>query len=204
VQVPLIAHISISDVPHLFDVVAGSARLEARRVLEVIPPGDPRYDRTRLTCPNPHPSGALSCSYGYLDTVDVVDRDAQGNKIRLGRSIFTGANITRASARSVLMLNQAQWGVDFTIDQAAAGAFNPVTSRLALLPTGDARKEIAIVVDRTVIYRPEVVGALSSDIRIVGNLTEQSAKDLATQLGSGALPIRLTRRSTTTLASSSG
>jgi len=54
----------------------------------------------------------------------------------------------------------------------------------------------AIVVDRVVISDPVVQQPITNGVGVItGGFTEQEAKDLATQLNAGALPVELTRQS---------
>src|SRR5207249_2376345 len=65
--------------------------------------------------------------------------------------------------------------------------------------------QIAIAVDRTVISNPQVQSAITAGNGIItGNFTEQEAKDLASLLNAGALPVELTRQSVRTVSPTLG
>ena len=58
--------------------------------------------------------------------------------------------------------------------------------------------------DRTIISNPVVNGVITGNGEISGNFTEQEAKDLATVLNAGALPVELTRQSVQTVSPTLG
>jgi len=61
------------------------------------------------------------------------------------------------------------------------------------------------VVDRTIVSNPEVNEPITTGTgQITGNFTEQSAKDLATVLNAGALPVELTQQSVRTVSPTLG
>jgi preprotein translocase subunit SecD len=65
--------------------------------------------------------------------------------------------------------------------------------------------QIAIIVDQVVISSPTVQSAITGGSgEITGNFSEQEAKDLATQLNAGALPVELTRQSVRTVSPTLG
>jgi preprotein translocase subunit SecD len=64
--------------------------------------------------------------------------------------------------------------------------------------------QIAIIVDRVVISAPTVQSVIRGSGEITGNFSEQEAKDLATQLNAGALPVELTRQSVRTVSPTLG
>jgi preprotein translocase subunit SecD len=95
--------------------------------------------------------------------------------------------------------------VSFQLKGEGVGRFADLTTQLATLPSGDPTKQIAIAVDRTIISSPQVTGAITAgNGEITGSFTETEAKDLATQLNSGALPVELTRQSVQTVSPTLG
>jgi preprotein translocase subunit SecD len=92
--------------------------------------------------------------------------------------------------------------VGFELDDDGADRFERATTEaLGAPPPTD---QIAIVVDGVVISAPQVNGVISSSGEISGGFTEQEAKDLATQLQAGALPVELTRQSVRTVSPTLG
>lgn len=190
----------------LIDIIGQTARLEERQVLQVIPPADPSYTTTPLTCSTPQEDATPACQPTVLDSKNVVYVDENENKVKLGPIVITGANIKKATAVLSSGQNQivTQWVIDFDLDGAGAKKFGDLTAKLATLPTGQPTKEIAIALDHKIISRPEVQGQITTTGQITGNFTEDSAKTLATQLNAGALPVELTRQSVTTVSPTLG
>ena len=84
----------------LLDVIGQTARLEERPVLAVVPPGDPAYASTPVTCaateaerdsPSAR-SDALEPAGGRLPG------RPGGNKFRLGPAVISGGDIAEATA----------------------------------------------------------------------------------------------------------
>ena len=84
----------------------------------------------------------------------------------------------------------------------------PIASRRrprAAVGAPEPTDQIAIIVDRVVISSPTVQSAITGGIGVItGGFLEQEAKDLATQLNAGALPVELTRQSVRTVSPTLG
>ena len=193
---------------HLLDVIGQTARLEERQVISIITPQDPAWATTPLTCSTPVEQASVQCTDpAQLDGKQVAYENPQTQfKYKLQPVVMTGANIKKATAAISQGQNQliAQWVIQFDLQGKQAGDFSALTGRLALLPTSDPTKQIAIALDRKIISSPEVQGQIVSNGQITGNFTEQSAKELATQLNAGSLPVELTRLSVTTVSPTLG
>ena len=192
---------------HLVDIIGQTARLEERQVLGIVVPQDPKWATTTLTCSTPVEEATPACSPEQLKSKNVVYLDpSNNNKYELGPIVITGANIRKATAAISSGQNQivSQWVINFDLGGPEAKAFTDLTGRLQGLPDGDPTKQIAISVDRQIISSPQVTGQISGSGEITGNFTEQSAKDLATILNAGALPVELTRLSVTTVSPTLG
>ena len=192
---------------HLVDIIGQTARLEQRQVMSIITPQDPKWATTPLTCSTPVEQATPACSPEQLNSKNVVYLDpSTNNKYVLGPVVITGANIKKATAAISSGQNQiiSQWVINFDLGGPEAKAFTALTGRLQTLPNGDPTKQIAIAVDQKIISSPQVTGQISGSGEITGNFTEQSAKDLATVLNAGALPVELTRLSVTTVSPTLG
>lgn len=104
-----------------------------------------------------------------------------------------GSHVRSASARTLTSKNPktgvatTTWVVDVTLDDEGASAFSEATGDLA-----SVRGQIAVVVDGKVVAAPSVSTRLSGNrIMISGGLTQDSARELAATLKSGALPVTL-------------
>jgi preprotein translocase subunit SecD len=67
------------------------------------------------------------------------------------------------------------------------------------------QNQIAIAVDRVIVSNPRVIEPITNGTgQITGSFTEETAKDLATVLSAGALPVELTRQSVQTVSPTLG
>ena len=193
----------------LLAVIGKTARLEQRQVMATISQGDPAFATTPVTCGTPEEQASSKCSADALAGQDVVYLFKDGAaKYRLGPVVISGDQVTKASAvLSGGTQSQVvqQWVVDFTLDKEGAKAFGDLTTKLAQLPQSDPQKQIAIVVDRQVISAPAVQSPITAgNGQISGGFSEQEAKDLATVLNAGALPVDLSVQSVTTISPTLG
>jgi preprotein translocase subunit SecD len=188
----------------LLRVIGETARLEERTVVEIVPPSDPRP----VTCGTEEEQAQPSCSFQALARKQVVYLGTAGQnqvaKYVLGPVVISGDDFKKASA--VLgtqgQLGGSEWRVTFDLDSDGAQRFQDATEQAVSAPA--PLNQIAIVVDRVVISAPTVQGVISSTGEITGGFSEQEAKDLATQLNAGALPVELTRQSVRTVSPTLG
>ncbi|MBZ3907987.1 SecDF P1 head subdomain-containing protein [Streptomyces griseiscabiei] len=90
------------------------------------------------------------------------------------------------------------WFVTLDFTSAGAAKFTEVTGRLA--QQASPQNQFAIVLDGTVISAPYVASAITGgEAQISGSFTRSEAEELAANLDTGALPVRLTVSSVTTL-----
>ena len=188
----------------LLRVIGETARLEERPVLEIVPASDPRP----VTCGTPEERDLPRCAHDALEDEEVVYPGPIGQgqvaKYVLGPTVITGEDFDSASA----VINQSQlgtsdWTVNFELDGDGAERFSDATTAAVGAP--EPTDQIAIVVDRVVISSPQVQSAITGGIgEITGGFAEQEAKDLATQLNAGALPVELTRQSVRTVSPTLG
>jgi preprotein translocase subunit SecD len=96
-------------------------------------------------------------------------------------TVIDGTAVTSAQP----ILDQfGQWTIQVTFSEAGAEALGSFTAA----HIGDP---LAIVIDGKVISAPIIQAQVSDQAVIAGNFTEQEARGLAVQIGSGPLPIRL-------------
>ena len=190
----------------LLQVIGETARLEQRSVLEEIVPQDPRWATTSLTCATLEERDTPACSFDALADEEVVYLREDGAKLRLGPVVIAGDNIDRAQASlesSGTTGVVTEWGVRFELDGEGSDAFAGATRAAVGAPPPQDR--IAIVVDRVVISDPVVNEPITNGSGVIsGGFDEQQAKDLATQLNAGALPVELTRQSVRTVSPTLG
>jgi preprotein translocase subunit SecD len=187
----------------LLQVIGQTARLEFRAVREVLTPATPGYASTPVDCATPTEAESPECSFEALRDQEVVLFDrADQTKYKLGPVELTGESIDSAAAvfDSGGQTVGRGWIIDFTLTGEGSQAFGDVTTRLA--STGG---QLAIVVDRQVISAPSVNAAITGGSAFIeGSFTETRAKDLATQLNAGALPVELTTQQVLTVSPTLG
>ena len=124
-------------------------------------------------------------------------------KFVLGPTVITGEDFESASA----VINQSQlgtsdWTVTFELDGDGADRFAEATGRRRRAgtdePDRDRRGPGGDLVAHGAVRHHRGIG------EITGGFAEQEAKDLATQLNAGALPVELTRQSVRTVSPTLG
>jgi preprotein translocase subunit SecD len=186
----------------LLQVIGETARLEQREVLGVLQPTDPAYASTPLTCGTPTEQATKECSFEALKDQNVVFKARDGaTRYQLGPVEITGDAIDKASAGydagSSTTVGQG-WEIRFDLTSEGSGIFSDVTTRLQ-------GRQLAIVVDDQVISAPTVQSAITNGSGVItGSFTEARAKDLATQLNAGALPVELTTQQVLTVSPTLG
>jgi protein-export membrane protein SecD len=191
----------------LLQVIGTTARLEERPTLEIITPQDPRYRGLATTCGTTAEQETPRCTGDALDGKEVVYLDpSTGDKVRLGPVVITGDNITRATAQLNGGTQQnpiSEWEVVFDLDGDGARSFGEATTRMASLP--QPTNQLAIILDRQLVSNPVVREPITGGTgSISGGFTEQSAKDLASLLNAGSLPVQLTQESVRTVSPTLG
>jgi preprotein translocase subunit SecD len=164
----------------LLDLIGKTARLEYRLVREVIDPGNPEYENTKVT-PN-DPADKVVVFLGK--------EGEQPVKYRMGKVLMTGDVLRRAQAT---FLDPATAGAGTAGGWRIAFELNAQgTERFAQITQKNQQKQLAIVLDRRVESAPTIQQAITDGkAEITGNFTEREAKDLALVLRTGALPVEL-------------
>ncbi|MEP7032590.1 MAG: protein translocase subunit SecD [Actinomycetota bacterium] len=186
----------------LLQVIGTTARLEQREVLSTLTPSDPSYQSTPVTCGTTEEQQTAACTPDALRDKPVAFLGSDGTtKYQLGPVLVTGDAIKKATAvfgsGSQTSVSQG-WEIDFTLTSDGSRTFSDVTTRLV-------GKQLAIVVDNQVISAPTIQGAITTGSgRITGSFTATRAKDLATQLNAGALPVNLITQQVVTVSPTLG
>ena len=186
----------------LLQVIGTTARLEQREVFETLTPTSEGYDSTPVTCADPTERETDACTFEALRDQDVVFLDVDGEtKYKLGPVLLTGDAIRRATANYDTGGQSAVgqgWQVLFDLTDEGSGVFGEVTTALV-------GRQLAIVLDREVISAPTVESPITGGSGVItGSFTEQRAKDLATVLNAGALPVNLTTEQVVTVSPTLG
>jgi preprotein translocase subunit SecD len=186
----------------LLQVIGETARLEQREVLDTLVPSDPDYASTPLTCATETERSTPGCSEEVLADQEVVFLDRDGEtKYKLGPVEVTGEAIDSATAvynTGSTTQVASGWQISFDLTGEGADTFAEVTTRLQ-------GRQLAIVVDQEVISAPTVESPITGGSGVItGSFTEARAKDLATQLNAGALPVALETQQVQTVSPTLG
>jgi len=183
----------------LIDLIGTTARLEQREVKEVLVAEDPAAAAQALTCATDAERLTPECSYKVLSGKDVWFAGKDGTKYHLGPVEITGEAISRATAILAADSQGAPptWRISFELNADGARIFSEVTKRLT-------NKQLAIILDQVVLSAPNVEGQINGSGEITGDFEEQEARDLATNLNAGSLPVELTKSTVETVSATLG
>jgi preprotein translocase subunit SecD len=185
----------------LLDLIGTTARLEEREVLEVLQPGDPSFASQALTCDSDPQTDTADCpaEQDALADQDVWFIGQDGAKYHMGTVLVTGDMIKKATAvYQTSSTSVAGWEISFDLTKDGSGVFGDVTTQLV-------GKQLAIILDSVVISAPTVDSPITNGSGVItGSFTEQRAKDLATVLNAGALPVQLQKLQTLTVSATLG
>jgi preprotein translocase subunit SecD len=190
----------------LLQIIGTTARLEQRQVIQAIPTSDPSFKTTPVTCaPTPATPQPASCSPQALAGKPVTFLSQDGaTKYKLSKVLVPGDAISKATAVfNTGQSGQTGWQIDFQMTPSGSKTFSDVTGNLVSQAT--PQNELAIVLDQKVISAPAVQGQITTGSgQITGSFSEQRAKDLATVLNAGALPVQLTKSQIQTVSPTLG
>jgi preprotein translocase subunit SecD len=166
--------------------------------------------------PPPVSAGSLDPATG-LSLADDPDQsvylaDDGGLVYDLGPAFLTGADLT--GAEPGFGSNQAGWDVDPSFTADGGTKFEECTAVLSTYVYGDPHRQMAIVLDGSVISAPSIAQdvaageSLQADSVVItmgsSDTAQQDAEDLATVLRYGALPTIFDRESEGSVSASLG
>jgi preprotein translocase subunit SecD len=189
----------------LLRIIGTTARLEQREVLGTpLAPKDPGYEQLAVTCDDdPATTEIPDCPATPTELAgeSVVFLDEDGVKYQLSPVKLEGDRIKSARAvfRAATQSNlQAGWAVEFTLTGEGATEFGDLTTAMV-------GKQLAIVLDSTVISAPTIQGPITGGTgEITGSFDEARSKSLAAVLQAGALPVELERQQVQTVSPTLG
>lgn len=149
----------------------------------------------KLDCTDPDTLNNHSVT-GRDDEAVVACGAGGTSKLILGPVVVSGEAIKDASAgadKNKTGQDTGFYAVNLTFNDAAGKAFGEMSS--ALYGDQGATKQFAIVLDSLVISAPQVQAVTTTQSTITGNFTADQAKELASQLKFGALPLEFTVQS---------
>jgi len=186
VQVPAVETGTGDRQQRLLELVGRTAQLQFRIVEEIFVPGTPEYDQAEVAEePSEDEEVVLAGTDGSLAAdVPVEERPTL---YRLGETLMTGERLTRAEATidPAATGTEGGWQVNFELDGEGARLFQTITRE-------NVGRGLAIVLDERVESAPTIQDEIPGGSGVItGNFTEEEARDLATVLKTGALPVEL-------------
>ena len=132
---------------------------------------------------------------------DEYDTDAEGNITPTGDIVINGSDIDSAGyTQQPDASGNYEWVVTLKLNTDGTSKFGSATSELAGTST-----PISIWMDSTMISAPTVNNAITNGNAVItGNFTSESAKKLADQINSGALPFKIETKSFKTISPTMG
>ncbi len=122
-------------------------------------------------------------------------------RYQLGPAAFTGKGVSGAKAQFIGGTNG--WVVDLSLKSDGEAAFNKLAGES--YSKSPPQNAVAIVLDGIVQSAPAFrESSFTGDVQISGNFSETEAKDLATVLQYGALPVQLKELTTQSVSPSLG
>ncbi len=117
-------------------------------------------------------------------TAKLEFRDGSGNLVLEGKDVVPSKTTAEPYQQSTTSLATAnEWQIRLTLTNEGRQKFAKATQE-------NIQKQIGIYLDDQLISAPTVQSAITDGIAIItGNFTAESARDFATQLKSGALPV---------------
>ncbi len=119
-----------------------------------------------------------------------------GSFLEIAPAEVQGTDIEGADA--VIPDQALGWAVNVDFSGAGGDAYEKITGEAACNPLGDPKRRVAIVLDQVIISAPEVVQEIGCDVgisggstTITGSFSESDAKELATLIEGGALPLAI-------------
>ncbi len=161
------------------------------------------------------PETGLSLIDDPNETVYLQEPDT-GRFFKLGPAFLTGADITGADPGfgGVSIGGAGGWTVDPSFTSEGGDKFEEATAQLSTFAVGDPRRQMAIVLDGSVISAPQIAAevgfgeTLPADSVVItmgqADDSQEEAEDLATVLRYGALPTTFERESEGSVSASLG
>jgi preprotein translocase subunit SecD len=198
-------------------LVGKTAELRFRPVLAILPPASKSTTTTTAPGTTTTAPGAATTptTTAEIPTTDSADDKADATVVlpgretgkdavryQLGPASLTGKEVSGAKARFLGGTNG--WVVDLSLKDTGAAKFNQLAA--TSYPKQAPQNAVAIVLDSIVQSAPafEQPNFEGGDVQISGNFSETDAKDLATVLKYGALPVQLKEQTTQSVSPTLG
>ena len=129
------------------------------------------------------------------------ETDEEGNTVPTGDIVINGSDIAEAGyTQQPDSYGNLEWVVTLKLNASGTEKFGTATSELA-----GSQTPISIWMDNNMISAPTVNNAITNGNAVItGNFTSESAKKLADQINSGALPFKIITKSFKTISPTMG
>ncbi len=196
-------------------LVGKTAELRFRPVLAILPPESKAATTTTTVAPaagteatTPTTAGEVPTTPAAGDQADATvvlpgrETGSRAVRYQLGPAALTGKEVSGAKARYVGGTNG--WVVDLSLKDSGATKFNQLAA--TSYPKQAPQNAVAIVLDSIVQSAPafQTPSFEGGNVQISGNFSESDAKDLATVLKYGALPVQLKEQTTQSVSPTLG
>jgi preprotein translocase subunit SecD len=161
-------------------------------------PAAVQFKAPQITCAklNARPPGSISAP-----DQQVTACESTSTKFLLDKAAVLGTDVRTASF--VFDAQRNEWIVTLDFKGNGQDKWTNLT-RKAFNEQAEDRKRVAIVLDNDVISAPVIEGVIVGQAQINGGFTEKSAKDLATKLKYGALPLTFEQQTAQTISPTLG
>jgi preprotein translocase subunit SecD len=165
--------------------------------IAVLPPAV-QFNVPQITCArlNARPPGSIDDPKS-----EVVGCQETSAKFLLDKAAVLGTDV--GGANYTFDSKQGGWIVTLTFKGDGQNKWTDLT-RKAFTDPDPERKRVAIVLDNDVVSAPTIQGVITSEAQISGSFTQQQAKDLATKLKYGALPLTFEQQTAQTISPTLG
>ncbi|MDR1508759.1 MAG: protein translocase subunit SecD [Synergistaceae bacterium] len=186
----------VDDPSAALELIGRTAVLQFRQVVEAGPTPPPKVERRNYSTEDAY-NRAVSNWNALMESFErgqvsfdqranddpslFLARGEDNRRYLLGEIYVAGQDLADASMTRDELRNAA---VAIRFTPAGADAFEKATE-------ANIQKQIAIVLDDTVISAPVVQTKISGEGRITGNFTDSEASNLAIMLRAGALPVEV-------------
>lgn len=171
----------IQDTERVLNIIASTAQLQFREVLEIISPGDEAYESTEVTKPDQEDVEAYQALKDEEIVLEFEGDEGEILKVRMGPTRLTGDII--ANSEAAVDEEGGGYKILFKLTDEASPQFAALTEELR-------DKQLAIVLDYNLESFPVVNEPITGGEGVItGDFTRERARDLALVLQLGALPV---------------
>jgi preprotein translocase subunit SecD len=182
--------------PRAAPLVAALRKLTPAEI--AVLPAAVQFKTPQITCAklNARPPGSVSAP-----DQQVTACQSTSSKFLLDKAAVLGTDVRTAGSQFDGQRNE--WIVTLDFKGNGQDKWTNLT-RKAFAEQEPDRKRVAIVLDNDVVSAPEIQGVITGQAEITGGFTQAAAKELATKLKYGALPLTFEQQTAQTISPTLG